>query len=1287
MRIRYSLLVAVFLCQTGVLFSGSMFRDALRVAERSVKKVARKVADAKMPAPADLIKNGCYVNLKASNGKYLSFDKSGNVKAVAAAAKDWEKIRVIELGKNRVAFFGVHGNYASARLDVNGAPLQTANRMLGWEQFEVTINKDNTISLKGANDRYLTINPSGDTVFAANVIDAWEKIKIMPAAANTQRTLSDGSVVGILSGQGGKYFSVSQDKDCKISADSAKAGIWERFRLVTNDGINFGFKSDNGKWLTVDSNSELQASADSWGGLETFQIYDGEGEVVYLRTADGRFVRMKGALPTADSEVPVALVLKILPDKDELSFVPIVAKGGLRCGYVSDYTTEWNSANLGVDSEISIYRPKLPKGWVFVGDAVSFGKSSPTYSTMIICDEPGGDRLAKPVKYEEIWNNKKSNKGQKVSIWLPVPPEGYVSLGFVVTRDFKKPETVPSIKDFRCVHKSHVRSGRSTRPIWNDKGSGAEKPLSLFVVARESDDEFGFPAGTFLAGWYNDASIGGAGGGGHTELSPGDDWYLAGIKGRSGSVLDAITPVYRSFSDPKKTKDGASNGGSGGKDFSFIARPGYAVSGLTGNSGALVDSLRVQFMKFNGRRLDPKTMYESALTGGRGGGPYTLGGFESVFQGLEVRSGGNIDAINLVPLPMVEPWVIAGKSIEDVRKEIIDGVTALYLEKNREEIMKEARSDFLKGNSGLAEPSSTTARGGDPFVLPTVPDLGLGKLDLVKQIASGCPVVSSTAPVKKIEETTKTLHSEFDKVASKVSKELLQYAELVTKFLGLENPRFEVNTEYLVLLADLRIKISGDLVLKFDLAVDIPLKDTKSKGVLLRALIKGEWKNPLGISGLTFKKIGFGGNIAFDAKKPDKLAPVLYVSGEMSIGLNGDVRMLAAYDPAKPGLAGMKGELGEVSWGEIFKIADFFCKNATGKSLPALPANAFPFNSIKVENAGFMVAKETVENLDLETGTRLSGDIFIFSNSLGKLEVLFSPDGKTTARANMTEQKIGPLTLSAPLVGKDSKGGPVLVIEHSSAGNSCSIIASVKIAGNSLDYLQNLGKSSQVTLSGNLAGVLPVTLLGKGELKAKSFLPPSDLSMSGFVDTGFLNALQTRVIGEVKKMPGLGDLASAFSRTLVTIESAEVKGWSLAEIAAGKNIPGLTVKLKIAGKSTELSLTNLKLSSELISDIAVKIAEKVAAETGSLAKKFAEALAGVVTNYTNTAVGIGEEIAEAGVKTYEETTALVTSAVVEINNFGKDAGEKLKNFGEKALTGASALANSVGGAIKKFFKW
>ncbi|XP_024994007.1 uncharacterized protein LOC112527539 isoform X2 [Cynara cardunculus var. scolymus] len=85
----------------------------------------------------------------------------------------------------------------------------------------------------------------------------------------------------------------------------------------------------------------------------------------------------------------------------------------------------------------SIWRPICPEGYISVGDIARIGTHPPNVAAVY----QNTDRLfALPLGYDLVWRNCADDYMSPVSIWRPRPPEGYVSVGCVAISSFTEPE-------------------------------------------------------------------------------------------------------------------------------------------------------------------------------------------------------------------------------------------------------------------------------------------------------------------------------------------------------------------------------------------------------------------------------------------------------------------------------------------------------------------------------------------------------------------------------------------------------------------------------------------------------------------------------------------------------------------------------------------------------------------------------------------------------------------------------------------------------------------------------
>ncbi|KAL6906369.1 hypothetical protein ACP4OV_003970 [Aristida adscensionis] len=84
----------------------------------------------------------------------------------------------------------------------------------------------------------------------------------------------------------------------------------------------------------------------------------------------------------------------------------------------------------------SIWRPLCPNGYVSVGDVAHVGTHLPHFAAVY---KNINGNFALPLGYDLVWRNCVEDYKSPVSIWLPRPPEGYVALGCVAVPAFEEP--------------------------------------------------------------------------------------------------------------------------------------------------------------------------------------------------------------------------------------------------------------------------------------------------------------------------------------------------------------------------------------------------------------------------------------------------------------------------------------------------------------------------------------------------------------------------------------------------------------------------------------------------------------------------------------------------------------------------------------------------------------------------------------------------------------------------------------------------------------------------------
>ena len=141
--------------------------------------------------------------------------------------------------------------------------------------------------------------------------------------------------------------------------------------------------------------------------------------------------------------------------------------------------------------DVSIWRVAPETGFYSLGDiANTTDNFDLKVKPLLVKDEQAG--VAAPLGYNWVWNSRGTHDGEnnKISIWRPIAPTGFVCLGDIITLGHS---IAPSVDLMRCVHKNYIEKSTSIANIWKDYGSGASLDLSLWYGNTT-------PEGTFNIG-------------------------------------------------------------------------------------------------------------------------------------------------------------------------------------------------------------------------------------------------------------------------------------------------------------------------------------------------------------------------------------------------------------------------------------------------------------------------------------------------------------------------------------------------------------------------------------------------------------------------------------------------------------------------------------------------------------------------------------------------------------------------------------------------------------------
>jgi len=155
---------------------------------------------------------------------------------------------------------------------------------------------------------------------------------------------------------------------------------------------------------------------------------------------------------------------------DDTSFVWIEKGGGdqepqpepqpeplraLELAYTDDFELTGYTEDL---SYVVFYRPIAPAGFHALGHYGRQGSGAPC-GWMFVARELEPGALVEPLDYELIGQHSSG-----CSFWRPIPPQGYVALGFVAQMGPEKPDT----DEIRCLREDLATPGKTGERIWPD---------------------------------------------------------------------------------------------------------------------------------------------------------------------------------------------------------------------------------------------------------------------------------------------------------------------------------------------------------------------------------------------------------------------------------------------------------------------------------------------------------------------------------------------------------------------------------------------------------------------------------------------------------------------------------------------------------------------------------------------------------------------------------------------------------------------------------------------------
>lgn len=181
----------------------------------------------------------------------------------------------------------------------------------------------------------------------------------------------------------------------------------------------------------------------------------------------------------------------------------VIDLGGLVVSQISSFTKVWGIYQGGPNnSGATFFEPsEVPEGFCLLG-CYSQPNNRPLFGAVLVAkdESPDDSLLAKPVDYTLVWSSESQNvkKDGNGYFWVPIPPDGYKSMGVVITTSPEK----PSLEKIRCVRSDFTDESGTDEWIWSPQNQINNTGFNVFSLTPSTRgvQAMGIPVGTFAAG-------------------------------------------------------------------------------------------------------------------------------------------------------------------------------------------------------------------------------------------------------------------------------------------------------------------------------------------------------------------------------------------------------------------------------------------------------------------------------------------------------------------------------------------------------------------------------------------------------------------------------------------------------------------------------------------------------------------------------------------------------------------------------------------------------------------
>ncbi|XP_051151707.1 hypothetical protein At1g04090-like [Andrographis paniculata] len=196
----------------------------------------------------------------------------------------------------------------------------------------------------------------------------------------------------------------------------------------------------------------------------------------------------------------------------------VVDLGGLQIRKVASFQKIWTVYEGGPDNlGATIFEPEpssIPDGFSMLGSYAQ-PNNRPQFGWVLVgktdAGDQSGDILKQPIDYTLVWNYsntkclKTNSSTDTAYFWLPTPPDGYKSIGYIITTSPDK----PSLDKIRCIRSDFTDELETDSWIWA-QGKDQESVDGLNIYSSRPKNRganaLSVAAGTFILQNGNNSS-------------------------------------------------------------------------------------------------------------------------------------------------------------------------------------------------------------------------------------------------------------------------------------------------------------------------------------------------------------------------------------------------------------------------------------------------------------------------------------------------------------------------------------------------------------------------------------------------------------------------------------------------------------------------------------------------------------------------------------------------------------------------------------------------------------